>query len=95
MNTLARRATWMLVAAGSAMAAGAVVRGSLRRGWQVITDEEPPADLTRSDTSWPKALAWTAATGVAAALAELVARRGAEVGWRMLTGRKPPRRRRR
>jgi uncharacterized protein DUF4235 len=89
-----QRATWMLVGAGSAMAAGAAMTGLIEGGWRAIQQEEPPIDPEASTTSWGKAVAWTALTGVLVSVAQLAARRGAAVGWERVTGRRPPRARR-
>ena len=87
-----QRATWMLVGAGSAMAAGAAMSGMIEGGWRAIRDEEPPIDPDAPTTSWGKAVAWTAITGVLVSVAQLAARRGAAAAWTHATGRKPPRR---
>jgi len=87
-----QRMTWMLVGAGSAMAAGAAMSGLIEGGWRVMRDEEPPIDPDAPATSWGKAVAWTALTGVLVSVAQLAARRGAAVAWQRTTGRKPPRR---
>ncbi|HEX6052457.1 MAG TPA: DUF4235 domain-containing protein [Gemmatimonadaceae bacterium] len=88
-----QRVTWMLVGAGSAMAAGAAMSGLIEGGWRALRDEEPPIDPDAPTTSWGKAVAWTAITGVLVSVAQLGARRGAAAGWTRVTGRKPPRRR--
>ena len=87
-----QRATWMLVGAGSAMVAGAAVSGLIEGGWRALRDEEPPIDPESATTSWGKAVAWTAITGVLVSVAQLAARRGAAAAWKRTTGRKPPRR---
>jgi hypothetical protein len=81
----------MLVGAGSAMAASAAVSGLIEGGWRAFRDDEPPIDPDASTTSWGKAVAWTALTGVLVSVAQLAARRGAASGWTRVTGRKPPR----
>ena len=81
----------MLVGAGSAMAAGAAMSGLIEGGWRAVQHEEPPIDPESSTTSWGKAVAWTALTGVLVSVAQLAARRGAAAGWRRVTGRRPPR----
>lgn len=86
-----QRATWMLVGAGSAMAAGAAMSGLIEGGWRAIRREEPPVDPEAATTSWGSALVWTALTGVLVSVAQLAARRGAAAGWKHLTGRRPPR----
>ena len=85
------RMTWMLVGAGSAMAAGAAVSGLIEGGWRAVRDEEPPVDPDAPTTSWGKAVAWTALTGVLVSVAQMAARRGAAVAWQRTTGRRPPR----
>jgi hypothetical protein len=86
-----QRATWMLVGAGSAMAAGAAMSGLIEGGWRAIRREEPPVDHEAVTTSWGSALVWTALTGVLVSVAQLAARRGAAAGWKRVTGRRPPR----
>ena len=86
-----QRATWMLVGAGSAMAAGAAMSGLIEGGWRAMRDEEPPVDPDASTTSLGKAVAWAAITGVLVSVAQLAARRGAAAGWNRGTGQKPPR----
>jgi hypothetical protein len=81
----------MLIGAGSAMAAGAVTSGLIEGGWRAIRREEPPIDPESATTSWGKAVAWTALTGVLVSVAQLAARRGAAAGWTRVTGRRPPR----
>ena len=89
-----QRVAWMLLGAGSAMAAGAAVSGLIEGGWRAVRHEEPPIDPDASTTSWGTAIAWTALTGVFVSVAQLVARRGAAAGWTRVTGRHPPRSRR-
>ena len=86
-----QRATWMLVGAGSAMAAGAAMSGLIEGGWRAVRNEEPPIDPDSSTTSWGKAVAWTALTGVLVSVAQLAARRGAAAGWTRVTCKRPPR----
>lgn len=86
-----QRAAWMVLGAGSAMAAGAAVSGLIEGGWRVVRHEEPPIDPEASTTSWGAAIAWTALTGVLVSVAQLAARRGAAAGWTRVTGRRPPR----
>ena len=81
----------MLVGAGSAMAAGAAMSGLIEGGWRAIWQEEPPIDPESTTTSWGKAVAWTALTGVLVSVAQMAARRGAAAGWKRVTGRRPPR----
>lgn len=91
MNRRRQRFAWMLVGAGSAMAAGAVTSGLLEAGWRAVREEEPPIDPDAPTTSLGKAVAWTALTGVLVSVAQLAARRGAAAGWLRVVGRRPPR----
>ncbi len=83
----------MLVGAGSAMLAGAAMTGVIEGAWRLAREEEPPIDPDASTTSWGKAIAWTAITGVLVSVAQLAARRGAAIGWERATGHRPPRKR--
>ena len=73
------------------MAAGAAMSGLIEGGWRALRDEEPPIDPEAPATSWSKAIAWTALTGVLVSVAQMAARRGAAVAWKRTTGRQPPR----
>ena len=75
------------------MLAGAAMTGVIEGAWRLAWDEEPPIDPDASTTSWGKAIAWTAITGVVVSVAQLAARRGAAIGWERVTGRRPPRKR--
>ena len=86
-----QRVTWMLVGAGSAMAAGAAMSGLIEGGWRIARNEEPPIDPEAPATSWGNAVAWTALTGVLVSVAQMAARRGAAMAWQRTTGRRPPR----
>jgi hypothetical protein len=83
-----RKATWLLVGAGTAMVAGRLMDRGLEKGWRAWKDDDPPS-FNRGD-SWTKALAWTALSAAAVATAELVARRSADLGLRQLTGKRAP-----
>ena len=94
MTNSTRKTVWMLVGAGSAAIAGALVQAAMEGGWRLATGDDAPADPDARNTSWGEALAWAAGTAAVAAAAQLVARRGARAGWTRLTGERPPRRRR-
>lgn len=83
---------WSLVAAGSAMLAGAAVKSLLNKSWKRVTKTNPPLNPASADTSWKEALLWTVASSVAVGLAQLVARRGADALWFQASGRKPGKR---
>ena len=65
--------------------------GLIEGGWRMARDEEPPIDPESPATSWGKAVAWTALTGILVSVAQMAARRGAAVAWQRTTGRRPPR----
>lgn len=94
MTDSTRKTVWMLVGAGSAAIAGALVQSALEGGWRLATGEDAPADPDARDTSWGEALAWAAGTAAVAAAAQLLARRGARAGWTRITGERPPGRKR-
>jgi hypothetical protein len=90
MNSLARKATWMIVGAGSSLVAASIVERSLDAGWRAVTSRKPPEKPESLKTSWSDALVWTAVSALLVGLAQMSARRGAAVGWKQATGRKPP-----
>jgi hypothetical protein len=85
-----RQTGWALVAAGSAVIAAIATRNALKAAWRAMRHEDPPLNPAAHDTEWPEAIAWTAATGLAAGLSRLVARRTAASGWYRVTGEWPP-----
>ena len=80
---------WKVVALASGAAAGAATRSVLHFGWRRAKGSEPPANPASPRTSWPEALIWAAASGVAMAVTRLVAQRGAAEAWKASTGRYP------
>lgn len=87
---LLRKATWMVVAGGSAMLAAKLMTAALKAGWRATRGEDPPHNPEHPDTDLTQALVWTATTGAAIAIASLLAARGAAHGWKQVTGRRPP-----
>jgi hypothetical protein len=81
---------WRVVGAASGIAAAAVTRHALTSAWRAGKHDDPPANPASSSTSWPDAVLWAVATGVALGVARLVALRGAAAGWRKATGALPP-----
>lgn len=79
---------WAIVAAGSAMLAGAVVQKALNRGWRAVTHEDPPNVKQLPIEPWRKALSFTLASAITAGLATLLSQRGA-AGWEKVTGDPP------
>jgi hypothetical protein len=90
MNDVTRKATWMIVGAGSSLLAASIVERSLDAGWRAATSRKPPAKPESLKTSWSDALLWTAVSALLVGLAQLTARRGAAIGWKQATGRRPP-----
>jgi hypothetical protein len=90
MTKATRKAAWLALGAGSAMAAGALVQYSLDAGWRKITSDDPPASPPERGRGWSEALLWTAGTAMVVALAQVVAKQGAAAGWLQATGRRPP-----
>jgi Protein of unknown function (DUF4235) len=81
---------WRVVGAASGIAAAAATRALLTRAWRAGKHHDPPANPASASTSWPDALLWAVATGIALGVARLVAVRGAAAGWRKATGALPP-----
>jgi hypothetical protein len=84
------RLAWAAVAAGAGYVAMIATKHALDAAWRVARQQDPPLNPDSPDTSWTEALAWTAATGMAAGVSHLLARRGAMSGWRKVTGSWPP-----
>lgn len=89
MRGLSERQKWGLVAAGAGIVAGAVTMRALKRGWRVVTDDEPPMAPERAGSVW-SALAWAATSAAGMAAANVLARRGAAYAWEEITGDAPP-----
>lgn len=80
---------WAIVAAGSAMLAGAIVQKGLNSAWRAVTHEDPPKAKNLSVESWRRALTFTLASAVTTGLATLLSQRGAAAGWEKVTGDPP------
>ena len=91
MTAAPQKALWFVVGAGSALAAGTIVKRSLDAGWRAATSKDPPDDPESLKVGWRDAIVWTAVSALAVGLAQLTARRGAALGWRQVTGKRPPR----
>ena len=85
-----QKSFWKGGATLSAVAAGVIVRKVLIAAWRRARKADPPTNPAAPGTSWGEALAWTAATGVAVAVARMVAQRGAAGAWVKATGHLPP-----
>ena len=82
--------SWKLLGAGFALPAGIAVRKLADTAWYAARGNPPPKNPAAPGTSWPEALAWAAASGMAGAGARLVAARGAAATYQRLTGKLPP-----
>lgn len=80
---------WAIVAAGSAMLAGAVVQRALNSGWKAVTHEDAPRVKELPIEPWRKALSFTVVSAITAGLATLLSQRGAAAGWEKVTGEPP------
>lgn len=80
---------WRAVGIGAGIAAGFVARKALEGVWQATRGESPPANPASPRTTWPEALIWAVASGVALAVSRLVAQRGAAEAWRAVKGTYP------
>lgn len=83
---------WAIVAAGSAMLAGAVVQHAMKSGWRAVTHEDPPNVKELPIEPWRRALSFTLVSAITAGLATLLSQRGAAAGWEKVTGEPPIRR---
>lgn len=81
---------WRAVGSASGLVAAAVTRQALTRLWRARKHDDPPANPAARSTSWPDAMLWAVATGVALGVARLVALRGAAAGWQRAKGSLPP-----
>lgn len=81
---------WKVVGVGSGLVAAKASRSVLDKGWAATKGGEPPRNPAAPGTSWPDALQWAVASGVAVAVARLVATRGAAGAWQRTTGHLPP-----
>lgn len=81
---------WKAVGVGSGLVAATAGRAALEKGWRVAKGGDPPRNPAAPGTTWPEALQWAVASGVAVAVARLVATRGAAGAWRATTGHLPP-----
>lgn len=80
---------WAIVAAGSAMFAGAIVQRALSSGWRAVTHEDPPHVKELPVEPWRTAVTFTLVSAVTAGLATLLSQRGAAAGWEKVTGEPP------
>ena len=81
---------WTAFATVSALVAATVARKAIDKGWQVSTKRKPPANPADPDVALWEAVAWSAATGAAVALARMFAQRRAASYYVRSAGHLPP-----
>lgn len=81
---------WKAVVTAAGIGAAIGARKGLAAAWKAGVKTDPPANPADPDTTWPEAIGWTIATGVAVGVARLLANRGAAAGWRRTVGELPP-----
>lgn len=82
--------TWKLVGLASGVLSAKASRTVAEKVWIKTKGGDPPRNPASFQTTWPEALGWAVATGVAAGVARLVATRGAAHVWQRATGSLPP-----
>lgn len=81
---------YKLVGIGAGLVASKAARAALDKGWAKTRGGEPPRNPEIPGTSWPEALSWAVASGVAVAVAKLLATKGTASVWTKATGSLPP-----
>lgn len=81
---------WAIFSTVSALGAATVARKALDKGWQVSTRRKPPENPADPDVALWEAVAWSAATGAAVALARMFAQRRAADYYVKSAGHLPP-----
>jgi hypothetical protein len=81
---------WTIFSTVAALGAATVARKALDKGWQVSTRRKPPANPADPDVQLWEAVAWSAATGAAVALARMFAQRRAANYYVKSAGHLPP-----
>ncbi|MDH2416572.1 DUF4235 domain-containing protein [Nocardioides sp. CER19] len=81
---------WTILSTVSALGAATVARKALDKGWQVSTRRKPPGNPADPDVALWEAVAWSAATGAAVALARMFAQRRAANYYVKSAGHLPP-----
>ena len=63
--------------AAGAFGASFLTKSMLQKSWRGLTGKKPPTNPAALETAWSEALVWTAATSLAAGMAQLIAKRQA------------------
>ncbi|SFC00694.1 Protein of unknown function [Nocardioides terrae] len=82
--------TWTIFSTVAALGAAALARKALDKGWQVSTRRRPPENPADPDVQLWEAVAWSAATGAAVAIARMFAQRRAANYYVKSAGHLPP-----
>ncbi|HUH08057.1 MAG TPA: DUF4235 domain-containing protein [Egibacteraceae bacterium] len=90
MGQTMTKTVWKVGATAAAVIAGVAARKALTAVWQRTRHTDPPSNPTAPEVSWPEAVGWSMASGMAVGLARLLAARGSAAGWRRATGMLPP-----
>jgi hypothetical protein len=86
-----RERMWKVLYATTGMLGGLLARKLMRAGYRAIRkDASSPFDPTKAHFSWPDAVFWAAAGGIALGVAKVVSARVAVFGWETATGTVPP-----
>jgi hypothetical protein len=81
---------WTALSTVAALSAAAVARKAIDKGWQVSTRRKPPTNPADPDVAVWEAVAWSAATGAAVAVARMFAQRRAANYYVKSAGHLPP-----
>lgn len=81
---------WKVIVTLGGIAAAVAARKGLAAAWRAGVSTDPPSNPADPDTTWPEALGFTVATGIAVGIARLLVNRGAAAGWRRTVGELPP-----
>jgi hypothetical protein len=84
------RASWRLIGAGSALAAGVAAARVLDIIWATATGRKPPSTPESPDIAQREAMLWAALSGMAIGVAKTYATRRAARYWLRSTGELPP-----
>ena len=81
---------WAVFSLASALGAATVARKGIDQGWRIATRRKPPQNPADPDVALWEAVAWSAATGAAVALARMFAQRRAANYYVKSAGHLPP-----
>lgn len=70
--------------------AGMAVRQALKLAWREAQGEDAPENPAATGVTWPEALGWAVASGVAIGVTHVLTRRGATAAFRAFSHDDPP-----